>query len=1033
MLRDDDQENDLELSNSILNDHSSFINSMIHEPVNYNILNFMYTNARSLPPKIRSLIDMFDNLDLHFAAISETWMTSGKKFQRNARKLEDKEDLIIIERNRRTRGGGVAIVFNKHKMILKPLKIPNNVFELVGAVGRTNDNSRKVVIYSVYYPPQLKREKVEALNACISASIDRQKVLLDYPRFIICGDFNLKNYLPIITDHPDITVMDSPNTRKNEILDLCLANFETGATITKFPPLDNDKGQLSDHHCMVVQLKEKRVHLFKKKRFSFRPYNLESAEYFGAQLLGVEWSPIHLMDVNEAVDFLDSTLISIYESSFPLKTKTVKSSDEPWVNNKVRKLSEKKRKYYQIHGKNATWKKIVQDTDVAVSEAKSAFLTKVKANVTESKNTGSFFKAVKLLQSKNAPAVWNVRNLFPQASDTEIANDCVKYFSAISREYQPISDPKTTPAATWSIPLHEVSSRLKYCKKPKSMVRGDLAPQLVTRFHDLIAIPLHCIYNKIISTNSWPDLWKHETVKVIPKKTIPESIKDLRNISCTPLFSKVMEYFLLKKLGEKMSLSRNQFGGIKGSGIDHFLSETWHELLMNLEDPDAAANLVSIDFSKAFNRMDHGACVRALEEAGVDLSVVSVVKAFLFNRKMSVHINGEVSQVMSAPGGSPQGSVLGGFLFCATTDKLSSNLDANGTLPFDENGVTTSDNNDSTTNISLSPIAPPPREMPMWHDVEMISDSDDSIDLGIRGPRQRLLDTTMESLRPSQSALEDFLQLDDWHRPPASVKAYIDDFNVIEKVRTTAAISHITAGKTTYSVHAPQSENIFITVGEKAQELGMVVNESKTQLLCISAKGPQLQSYIRTETGQTIDSADHLKILGFTFGQTPDVSVNTCLLTAKFNSSLWALRKLKRSGMSQPDLLFCYKTTIRPIIDFACVTYHSLLSKEQSLAIEHLQLRAMKVIYGEHVSYRTVIESGKIELLEDRRNDLRKKFALKTSKNPRYSDWFPLNADIEHDLRRREKYHIPRLRTERAKKSPIIQMRRLLNEIAFSS
>ena len=90
----------------------------------------------------------------------------------------------------------------------------------------------------------------------------------------------------------------------------------------------------------------------------------------------------------------------------------------------------------------------------------------------------------------------------------------------------------------------------------------------------------------------------------------------------------------------------------------------------------------------------------------------------------------------------------------------------------------------------------------------------------------------------------------------------------------------------------------------------------------------------------------------------------------------------------------------------------------------------MKVAYGDLVSYRTVLESGKIESLESRRGKLFEQFAVKASKNERYiRKWFPLNHQFEHNLRRREKYFIPHFRTERANKSPIIQMRRLLNNL----
>ena len=135
--------------------------------------------------------------------------------------------------------------------------------------------------------------------------------------------------------------------------------------------------------------------------------------------------------------------------------------------------------------------------------------------------------------------------------------------------------------------------------------------------------------------------------------------------------------------------------------------------------------------------------------------------------------------------------------------------------------------------------------------------------------------------------------------------------------------------------------------------------------------------------------------------------------------------------MCQADLLFTYKSSIRPLLDFASVSYHALLNGKQAAELEQLQLRAMKVVFGEHVAYSTVLESGLIEELHKRRETLFRKFAYKAASNPRFSSWFPENGEVGHDLRRREKYEIPRLNTDRAYKSPIIQMRRLLNAEAY--
>ena len=217
---------------------------------------------------------------------------------------------------------------------------------------------------------------------------------------------------------------------------------------------------------------------------------------------------------------------------------------------------------------------------------------------------------------------------------------------------------------------YEVSARLRSFKKPKSKVEGDFDPKIVTRFHDILAIPLAYIYNKTLNTLEWPNLWKSETVTVIPKNTNPTNLSELRNLSCTPLFSKVLESFVLEKIKEEVTLSRNQYGGIKGCSTEHFLIESWDRILTHLETPSSASSLISVDFEKAFNRMDHYQCLYALNDLGASENTVDYVAAFLYGRKMSVQIGSAMSVPRLAPGGSPQGSILGNLLFCITTNRF---------------------------------------------------------------------------------------------------------------------------------------------------------------------------------------------------------------------------------------------------------------------------------------------------------------------------------------------------------------------------
>ena len=521
--------------------------------------------------------------------------------------------------------------------------------------------------------------------------------------------------------------------------------------------------------------------------------------------------------------------------------------------------------------------------------------------------------------------------MFPGLSDMEIAEKAAAFFNAISQEHTGLTKPQPTPGSGDVSPeMYQIAAKLKNMKKPRSTVAGDIDARLVTAFADILAIPLSFIYRQVHESLEWPIMWASETVTLIPKVSTPSSLAQLRNLSCTPLFSKCLESFVLERLKQKVTLNRNQFGGIKGTGVDHFLVETWHEIMKALEDPSAAASLMSIDFEKAFNRMSHGHCLEALERIGADQKDIGLVHAFLHGRTMRVKVGNSLSAPRTVPGGSPQGSILGNFLFCVSTSELaechsSTNADVwpqseyhDSTVSFDANGVSGSDMSGDASGQE-DPISRPQRFL-------SDSSSNDSFDFQYFNKRKNVLDDTVLSERCTQDEIDLAVGLPaGWTDQPLSTKVYIDDLNNIEKVKQSTAVCTLSEAQTTILPHAIQSEKNFNTIKKKAENIGMRVNEQKTQLLCISGTNySDVKSYIRTESGQEIKSSDELKILGFWFGNEPTVAVHVRKLSEKFRARLWSLRHLKRSGMSPNGLLFVYLSVLRPVLDFAAPTYHSI-------------------------------------------------------------------------------------------------------------
>ena len=63
---------------------------------------------------------------------------------------------------------------------------------------------------------------------------------------------------------------------------------------------------------------------------------------------------------------------------------------------------------------------------------------------------------------------------------------------------------------------------------------------------------------------------------------------------------------------------------------------------------------------------------------------LGLVNAFLVGRKMSVKIGSTYSEPQLVPGGSPQGSILGNYLFCATTNHLTQEIQYNTQITPDD-------------------------------------------------------------------------------------------------------------------------------------------------------------------------------------------------------------------------------------------------------------------------------------------------------------------------------------------------------------
>ena len=237
------------------------------------------------------------------------------------------------------------------------------------------------------------------------------------------------------------------------------------------------------------------------------------------------------------------------------------------------------------------------------------------------------------------------------------------------------------------------------------------------------------------------------------------------------------------------------------------------EILENLEQNNAAVNLMSVDFCKAFNSVDHEACLSAVQKHGGSQSTSLIVQSFLANRYVCVRIGDTLSDPLYVKGGCPQGTFLGNILFVIATNTLE---DVHG-----ENYV----------GLPEEEIA----------EVERIQNATDEpnnscIRLHIDNRTLRYEMSSLPIDEPSVPYEEVLPDPDEkWTvKDPLAVK-FLDDLSCAEKLNAPDSFNIFSTQKPRQVIRARKSEALYHSFENNGKEIGLKINLQKTQMICISA------------------------------------------------------------------------------------------------------------------------------------------------------------------------------------------------------